>query len=377
MRIFFVTNNYTPYTGGVVQSITATTQALRAQGHDVYIITLNFLQAHHDDPEYVIRITCPLKFMYKKNHMAIPWRPTNAIIDLIKKYNPDIIHIHHPFLLGSSALRAAQKYNIPVVFTYHTLYEHYTHYVPLPQKWTLSLMHNTIRRFCNKVDAIIAPSASIKNYLQLDKIITPITIIASPLRECFSSLIDHKTKTKESDFFELLLVTRFVPEKNIPFVLKVMQLLPHNFRLTLAGYGNDTEKLQKLAFNTLQLSPERIHFIHKPDQKKLLELYRKAYLFIFPSQTDTQGIVLAESMSQAVPVIALDGPGQRDIIINGINGFITTNKEETAEIILQISADKELYNHLVSGAQKTSLNYNAQIITQNLITLYLTMKHNQ
>ncbi len=374
MRIFFVTNNYTPYSGGVVQSIAATTQALRAQGHDVYVITLNFLEAHHDDPDYVIRIACPLKFIYKKNHMAIPWRPTNTIMDLIKKYNPDIIHIHHPFLLGASALRAAQKHNIPSVFTYHTLYEYYAHYVPLPQKWTLSLMQNTIRRFCNKVDAIIAPSTSIKNYLQLHKVITPIMIIPSPLRECFINSVDNVTEAKNSEFFELLLVTRFVPEKNIPFVFKVMQLLPNNFRLTLAGYGNDAEKLQNLAFNTLQLSTDRIHFIHKPDQKKILELYRKAYLFIFPSQTDTQGIVLAESMSQALPVIALDGPGQRDIIINGVNGFITANEQKTAEIILQISADKKLYNHLASGAQKTSLNYDAQINTQNLITLYHSIK---
>jgi glycosyltransferase involved in cell wall biosynthesis len=235
-------------------------------------------------------------------------------------------------------------------------------------------MQNTIRRFCNKVDAIIAPSASIKNYLQLHKVITPIMIIPSPLRECFINSVDNVTEAKNSEFFELLLVTRFVPEKNIPFVFKVMQLLPNNFRLTLAGYGNDAEKLQTLAFNTLQLSTDRIHFIHKPDQKKIVELYRKAYLFIFPSQTDTQGIVLAESMSQALPVIALDGPGQRDIIINGVNGFITANEQNTAEIILQISADKKLYNHLTSGAQKTALNYNAQINTQNLITLYHSIK---
>src|SRR5438445_2313782 len=126
MRIFFVTNNYTPYCGGVISSITATSDALRAQGHEVFIITLDFLGKNDKpqaqsalvtaDPDYVIRITCPIKFMYKKNHMAIPWRPTHAITQLLKKYKPDIVHVHHPFLLGVSALRAARAYDVPCIF---------------------------------------------------------------------------------------------------------------------------------------------------------------------------------------------------------------------------------------------------------------------
>ena len=100
MRIFFVTNTYTPYSGGVVQSITALVDELRKQGHEVFIITLTFLDKHND-PEYVIRIPCPIRFMYKKNHMAIAWRPTYNIQSLIERYKPDIIHIHHPFLLGA------------------------------------------------------------------------------------------------------------------------------------------------------------------------------------------------------------------------------------------------------------------------------------
>src|SRR6266404_2396469 len=128
MRIFFVTNNYTPYSGGVIHAITATTDALRAQGHEVFIITLDFLgkpDKPQADPDYVIRIACPIKFMYKTNYMAIPWRPTHAIKQLIQQYKPDIIHVHHPFLLGVSALHAAQTYNIPCIFTYHTMYEDY------------------------------------------------------------------------------------------------------------------------------------------------------------------------------------------------------------------------------------------------------------
>jgi len=368
MRIFFVTNNYIPYSGGVVQSITATAQELRNQGHEVFIITLDFLGTKRDDPDYIIRIACPIKFRYKNNYMAIPWRPTHAIKKLIEQYKPDIIHVHHPFLLGASAVHAARAYNIPCVFTYHTLYEKYAHYIPISALCTQPLIRAIVRRFCNEVNAIIVPSTYVQKYLLSQTIHTPLFVIPSPLRECF--IHNNKNEKINSHFFELLLVTRFVPEKNVPFVFEVMRLLPDNFRITLAGYGSDEKKLQTSAFDTLQLSPERVRFVHKPDQKKLLELYRTANLFVFPSTTDTQGIVLAESMSQGLPVIALDGPGQRDIIIDGENGFITMNAQKTAEIIVKISADKNLYNHLVDGAHTTANRYSTKIIIQKILKLY-------
>jgi len=237
-------------------------------------------------------------------------------------------------------------------------------------------MHRSIRKFCNQVDAIIAPSTSIKNYLLLQNITTPITVIPSPLRNIFTHHIHHIIQKNDNHFFELLLVTRCTPEKNIPFVFDVIQLLPLHFRLTIVGYGSEYEKLQALAFDRLCISKERIQFIHKPSETDLLSIYQTSHLFIFPSQTDTQAIVLAESMSQGVPVIALDGPGQRDIIIDGINGFITTDAKKTAKIILKISADKKLYDYLVSGAQSTARNYRSPIIIQKLLTLYDSVNNN-
>lgn len=369
MRIFFVTNTYTPYSGGVVQSITALVDELRKQGHEVFIITLTFL-GKHDDPDYVIRIPCPVRFMYKKNHMAIAWRPTHALRNLVNQYQPDIIHIHHPFLLGASALNVAQKYHIPCIFTHHTLYAEYAHYIPLARIIVQPIIRAIVRRFCNKVDMIIAPSTYVKNYLQSQGITKPMQVIPSPLRQWFIESQYKKREKNESPFFELLLVTRFVPEKNIPFVFEVMRLLPHNFRLTLVGYGNDYEKLQELAFDKLKFSSEQIRFIHKPDQEHLLALYRSAHLFIFPSQTDTQGIVLAESMSQGLPVVALDGPGQRDIIINGINGFIVNTAQEMAQKITMLAQNPELLDQLSLKARTTAHTYNAQNIVQSLLQAY-------
>ena len=386
MRIFFVTNNYIPYSGGVTQSIIAETDALRAQGHEVFIITLDFLGEKNKAQSDVFRIPCPITFMYKKNYMAIPWRPTHAIKKLLQQYKPDIVHVHHPFLLGVSALHAARACNIPCVFTYHTMYEDYAHYVPLPTFFTKKLIHGLVKHFCNAVDGIIAPSSAIKESLIKEKITKPISIIPSPLRTMFitqssrahpavsdqasakSEAVEEPPRARAN--FNLVVISRFVPEKNIPFVFDIFKQLPDNFTLTLVGYGNQYNAMQNLAFNQLKLSDQRLHFIHQPSQDELLNQYRAADLFIFPSQTDTQGIVLAESMSQGVPVIAIDGPGQRDIVVNDYNGFIVKDAQDAAKKIIEIANNPTLHNTLIAGALATAQHYHADVITQKLLTFY-------
>ncbi len=168
----------------------------------------------------------------------------------------------------------------------------------------------------------------------------------------------------------MLLVTRFVPEKNIPFVFDIFKLLPDTVRLTLVGYGTDYESTKQYAFETLQLPQDRVRFIHKPLPEELLNLYRSADLFIFPSQTDTQGLVLAESMSQGVPVIALDGPGQRDIIHNNINGFIVNNAQDAATTIMNVLENAEIHTQLISGARATADQYKSDYIINQLLKFY-------
>jgi glycosyltransferase involved in cell wall biosynthesis len=374
MRILFVTNTYTPYSGGVISSIVTTTEELRNQGHDVHIISLKFL-SRHDDPEYVTRIYCPIRFMYKKNHMAIPWMPYRAVHAAIVSYRPDIIHIHHPFFLGRYAAYNAHIYGIPSVFTYHTLYEEYSHYVPMPFFIMRPLISLLVNNFCTLVDGIIAPSSSIYTLIRKKNILIPIEIIPSPLKRSF--LTTSETSAVDSTYFDLLFVGRFAKEKNIPFVLEVCQLLPPCVRLTLIGYGKEYESLRSLAFNTLHISCNRVRFIYKPTQEELMSFYKTSHLFIFPSRSDTQGIVLGEALSQGLPVVALDGPGQRDIISNGINGFIIENAQDAVSVILTIINNPDLYNTLVKGALLSSQRFHPYPLTNKLLSFYNTIINNK
>src|SRR5579872_5996916 len=166
LRIAMVTNNYTPYSGGVVNSINSHVQALQDLGHEILIITLDFLGSQHRDPPYVKRVPCPIKFIYKNNHMAVPWRADHHVLELLQEFKPSIIHSHHPALLGMSACHVARLLSIPVVFTYHTLYEDYAHYAPLPERMTRPVIKKVVHDYCCSVDGIIAPSEPIRQMLE-------------------------------------------------------------------------------------------------------------------------------------------------------------------------------------------------------------------
>ncbi len=362
MKILFVTNNYTPYAGGVVSSINATVKALQEKEHLVLLVTLDFLGAAHTDPAWVRRIPSHMRFQYKKNHMALPRSARRHLKKIITEMNPAVVHVHHPFLLGPIAVRIAKKRGIKTVFTYHTLYEEYAHYVPLPQFLTKPIVTQLVLSFCKKVDQIIVPSSALENYLH-EQAIENTTVLPSGLKEQFIEQPFKQKMLKKP--YQLLYVGRFAPEKNIPALLEVMDQLPPEYELTLVGYGDYYDELKTYAYEKLHLSGKRVRFIIKPDQKKLVELYRSAHLFLFPSQTDTQGLVVAEAMACSTPVLALDGPGQRDIIQQGKNGFIITDTKAMGERVLSLVADQKQYEFLQKNAWDTGQSYDpTKLVTQ-------------
>jgi len=368
LHIAIVTNNYTPYSGGVVSSINAFTNQLLAQGHSVTIVTLDFLGEQHADPAHVIRIPSLAQFKHYKNYCAVPWRPRANLLEILRKLNPDVVHLQHPFLLCQSALKAAQRLSIPAVFTYHTMYERYCHYVPFYQPFVEFAVTKKVLSFCKKVDQVIAPSSAIYDHLIRNGIKTPIEIIPSPLQKRFLPVSLTEKKNKK---FSLLLVSRLVSEKNVPFVLDVFkQLDQKKYHLTIVGYGAQECFLRQYAYRTLEFSAKQVKFIIRPPQKELAQLYQQADLFLFSSTSDTQGLVLAEAMAGGTPVLAVDGPGQRDIVRNGFNGFIVGSKQQMAQKIKQIAGDDNLLEHLKAGSLQTAQTYSPEVLTNRLLLVY-------
>lgn len=366
--ILMVTNNYFPYQSGVAQSVNASTQALIACGYNVHIVTLDVAGTAHD-ADYVIRVPSLVRMRFNNNPIAIPWRTDACLKTIVHTIRPDIIHAHHPWLLGYAALKAARATDRPILFTHHTVYQAYAHYVPLPTAVTSFFITQRTQKYCAQVDHIIAPSQAIADALRLQKNSAPIAVIASPIRPCFFS--GEKPASAATKPIKLLYVGRFVPEKNIPAMLDAVARLPQqSYELDCVGYGTLWHDLQRYTYDTRRLTRDRVRFHHKPDLAQLIAWYQQADIFLFPSLTDTQGLVLAEAMACGTPVIALDGPGQRSIIQQGFNGYIVQTSACMAEKILFMTQNRQHLEQLSAGARVTATEYTSERHARQLIALY-------
>jgi 1,2-diacylglycerol 3-alpha-glucosyltransferase len=371
LSLLFVTNNFTPYSGGVVSSLRFFAKALQKYGHTVTIVTLDFLNKPATEEFDVVRLYCPVRWTMHSNQMAFPWRARAQLATIIKEKKPSLVHVHHPFLLGPAARAAAHQHGIPVVFTYHSLYEQYLHYIPWIPSWlSKPWVQRVVKNFCTSVDGIIAPSSIIEDRLKEFEIIKPRAQIPTGLGDhFFSAPLALPKPTKEK--VQLLSVSRFVKEKNIPFLLDVIaQLDPKKYSVQLIGYGPERAYLEEYAYVQKKIPRETLAFIEKPSPETLKKAYADADLFIFASQSETQGLVLAEAMSQGTPVIALHGPGQRDIIEQGKNGFLIYSSQEMVKQLEYLTNNRHAISLLQHHAFQTSQTYTTKKILEQLLTFY-------
>jgi 1,2-diacylglycerol 3-alpha-glucosyltransferase len=368
-HVVHITNNFTPYMGGVTRAIQTITQGLRTQGLKTTIVTLDFTGQQYANEQDVLRLPTIGKIIYKNNPLAYPLNCTRTLFKMLTQLAPDIIHFHHPFLLGNSGLFCARQLGIPTVFTYHTLYHRYTHYVPLPHWITARLINHRLKQFCNEVHGIITPSTAAHTFIASLGHAHKATVLPTPIQSHF--LLSEKPEKPLITPIELLYVGRFVHEKSPAALLELYKLLPpHLFRLTYAGYGYLEAHLKHLAYKTYQLSPAQVRFIIKPTQDELLNFYRISHFFLFPSQTDTQGLVLAEAMAQGTPVIALPGPGQADLIKTGYNGAIVPSVQAMAHYITSIAHNSSAYAILSRNAYTSHFTYHPETYIENLLSFY-------
>ena len=372
LRIALITNNYTPYQGGVARAVAAIADQLQKNGHDARIITLDFLGTTKDDPPHVWRSPCPIRFQRGKNWMAIPWRRTHHIKSYLTSFEPHIIHLHHPFLLGQTGLNVARALGVPTVFSYNTIYTAYAHYVPLPQTITRFFIRRIVPRFCNRVDRVIAPSSAIQQLLHDARVHTPSQVIPSPIREQFFH--NQEEPVPHDHPLRLLYVGRFAKEKNLPFILEMLAALNGTpATCQFVGYGPDYDTFKHSVRNNPQMPNDTVQFVHKPPQEKLIQLYRNADLFLFPSTTDTQALVLAEAMASGTPVIAVPGPGQSDIIRHHFNGFFAETPADMAQQIRRLDADRPFLATLARNAIGTAQRYHPAVTIGKLLELYMQL----
>jgi glycosyltransferase involved in cell wall biosynthesis len=329
MNILMMTNTYLPQVGGVAGSVARFTEALKELGHEVLIVA----PSYEDQPEEeagVVRLPAVQKFNGSDFSVILP---IPGLLDqALSSFSPDIVHAHHPFLLGGTAVRVSRRYEIPLVYTYHTQYEHYTHYVPVDLPRMREFVIHLSTGYAEMADAVIAPSQSIADLLKQREVTSQIEVVPTGIfPESFQAgqgkRMRHQLGLPETASV-VGHVGRLAPEKNLGFLAdsltRVLKKQPHA-QCLVVGHGPSQEEIQQ-QFDDRGLG-DHLHMPGCLTGRDLVDAYHAMDLFVFASKTETQGMVLTEAMAAGVPVVALNAPGVREVVMDQENGLLVEHED--------------------------------------------------
>lgn len=374
MKIAMFTNTYLPHVGGVAKSVKTLEDACREHGHEVRVIAPE-LEGAEESPD-VLRVPSIQNFNDSGFCVRLP--SPILIRDFMEKFQPDIIHSHHPFLLGDAALREAWKGRIPIIFTHHTLYERYTHYMPVDSAGIKRAAIQLATEYCNLCDLVIAPSDSIAHLLEDRQVAKPIRVVPTGIDTgAFAKGKNHRFRKKlgiPKDAVVIGHVGRLAREKNLPFlaegVAECMKNSPESVFL-LVGDGDCHEEVVHIV--AAGVDESRIFHPGKMTGDDLNDAYASIECFAFTSQTETQGMVLAEAMASGTPVVALDGPGVREIMKHGENGIMLASDasaSEFGEALLSIVTDEHFRKSCSAKARETARDYDTEPCVSTMLSIY-------
>jgi glycosyltransferase involved in cell wall biosynthesis len=330
MNIIMMTNTYFPMVGGLEQSVYSFSEEFRSLGHEVLIVTPAFGGAPIEEPG-VIRIPAFQKF--GGTIFSVNFPISGLLKRYMKEFVPDMVHAHGPFFMGDFALRLSRQHAIPLVFTYHTMFEQYVHDWPVQNEGVKRFMVKLAAGYSNLVDQVIVPSESVREILLKRGVKTPMEVIPTGIdAQRFAKgdgIAFRQSNQIPPDALVVGHAGRLSPEKNLGFLTNcLVELLKKDPRVhaLIVGLG-PSERMIKDTFEKAGLE-KRLHLTGVLHYQSLVDAYFAMDVFAFASLSETQGIVLIEAMAAGLPVVALDAPGAREVVEDYHNGRLLNEMDQ-------------------------------------------------
>ena len=376
MNICMFTNTYLPHVGGVAKSVSLFSEDLISLGHKVLVIAPIFAEKGNGDrPEEILRVPAIQNFNGSdfSARIAVPF----LISSRIKNFEPDVIHSHHPYLLGDAALRTARRYGIPLIFTHHTLYEQYTHYISMDSDQMKQFIINISTNYANLCDRVIAPSRSVGELIRERGVAVPVVEIPTGVDLGFFKRGSRKRFRNRYGIpaGEKVVghVGRLATEKNIPFLAEAVAnaLKTRKGIFLVVGEGESEEEIRN-TFAQCGLE-NRLLMTGVKSGMELVDAYSAMDMFVFTSHSETQGLVLAEAMAAGIPVVALEASGVREVVVDGKNGFLLprdTSEAAFSHAIERLLEDQDLLQSLKKNAVRTAQAFSRKRCAERLLLIY-------
>ena len=382
MRIGLFTDTYPPHINGVATSVSMLESALRKKGHTVYIVTVNPDNLSYNfDNDKIIRIPGIPTGIYDYRLSGIyPIKAANKI----RQLNLDIIHSHTEFGIGLFARIMAKQLDIPLVHTYHTMYEDYVHYITKGffDKSSKKLVEHLTKFYCDKTatELIVPTKKTYDLFKEKYKYDRNVHIIPTGIEiERFYkeninmnkvNSLKQRLNINDKDFI-ILFVGRIASEKSIDFLIKNHVSLVKknkNCKLIIVGSGPDLDSLKELS-KKLKMD-NNIIFTGKVPWNDVSLYYSLANVFTTASHTETQGLTVIEAMAASIPVVALDDEAFNTTIINDLNGYLFKDKKSYCSYMEKLMSNKDLCVKMGNQARINSNPYSSKYYAERVLDVY-------
>ncbi len=383
MNIGIFTDTYLPDINGVVTSVITLKKTLEAKGHTVYVVT------NHDDllkttyKDYVLRLPAlKLDFLYG-------YKLTNPIqiaaAKPIKSWNLDLIHVHQEFGVGIFGRSIANAFNIPLVSTYHTTYEDYTHYINYFklekfERLSKKAVGGLSKTFTKQSNIVIAPSEKTKQLLVSYGVENKIEVVPTGLDldkfdyKKTSEKLLNKIKLEcniKDDETVFIYLGRLAKEKSVDIPIKAFKILKDEnikARFIIVGGGPELKNLEKLVLS-LDLS-DYVSFLGVKNSEDVPAYYHVADAFISASTTETQGLTYIEALASGLGLFAKRDEVLDNLVIENKTGYFFDDEVELAKKLEVFIKDKSVKEEIKKNALEISQTYSLDNYYDNIIKCY-------
>lgn len=392
MRVGIFTESYPPLVNGVSTSILMLEHALTKLGHEVFIITVSDNKKDYvlENNGHILRLpSVNLANCYDYKMTSV--YPIKAV-NMIKKMNLDVIHSNVEFTVGIFARVVSEQLSIPLVHTYHTNWEDYTHYITKNKKILDDICKKLLKYLMvffedKTVTELIVPSNKIYNlFKDKYKFTKNIHIIQTGIetskfyKEKFNlkdiNSLKKKLGIKKKDFV-VMTVSRLAKEKSVDRIInnhKELVKKYSNMKLLIVGDGPDIDKLKDEA-KSLGVS-DSVIFTGKVPLNDIPIYYQLGNVFVTASKSETQGLTVVEAISSSLPVVAVKDDSFVNSVIEDFNGFVFTDDEKYINSISKLYEDKELYNRLSNQSRLLSEDFSSEYFALKVLKVYETAIEN-
>lgn len=373
MKILITTDWYAPVVNGVVVSVLLLQRELEKLGHEVRVVTLApGLRSFRRGQVYYIGSVNAGK-IYPGARLRLG--RSEALLRQLEAWGPDIVHSQCEFSTLRVAMAIARRMDVPVVHTYHTVYEDYTHYLPIGKRTGKYVATTLSRRVCRKVACVVVPSGKVERLLRSYGVSRRIEVIPTGIdlrsyREAPDPREQEALRRKlgiPKGKLVLLYLGRMAKEKGLE------ELMAHLARagrkdavVLLVGDGPDREEV--LACAREKKLP--VIYAGMVPHGEVPQYYRLGDIFVTASTSETQGLTYFEALASGLPVLCRKDPCLEGVIEDGVNGWQYETEEAFCLRLAAFCGDKELRARMSQAAEETAERYSAEAFGRAAEALY-------